>query len=191
MKKTTISISAFTWNVLKKTLRTKIHSNVFSTKILRSQCMFYTRYMEMKLNVSSFDKNHSMSTSGSNTRALFCMLCSQIVVHSSILLNWNSVDKRWGAVGWFQKLCCIYLIYICRLFSFRIYFQKISSISYRQLSAVSYWQLSSVIVSYRQLLSVIVSYRHPQQIWIEILHGTTSIYNFLLNFLEHDDIFWK
>ena len=120
-KKELLFQSAFTWNVLKKTLRTKIHSNVFQQKYWgHSLCS--TRYMEMKLNVSSFDKNHSMSTSGSNTRVLFCMLCSQIVVHSSILLNWNSVDKRWGAVGWFQKLCCIYLIYICRLFSFRSYF---------------------------------------------------------------------
>ena len=136
-KKELLFQSAFTWNMLKKNLRRKIHSNIFQQKYwghnFNCVCTFYK--MEMKLNVSSFDKNHSMSTSGSNTRALFCVLCSQIVVHSSILLNWNSVDKRWGAVGWFQKLCCIYLIYICRLFSFRSYFQKISSviISYRLL----------------------------------------------------------
>ena len=62
--------------------------------------------------------------------------CFACCVARLLLLNWNSVDKRWGAVGWFQKLCCIYLIYICRLFSFRGYFQKISSISYRQLLSV-------------------------------------------------------
>ena len=124
--------------------------------------------------------------------------CFACCVARLLLLNWNSVDKRWGAVGWFQKLCCIYLIYICRLFSFRGYFQNISSISYCQLSSVivRYCPLLSVIISYRQFcvsyrqLSsviacyclVIVSYRHPQKIWNEILHGTTSIYNLLLNF---------
>ena len=110
--------------------------------------------------------------------------CFACCVARLLLLNWNSVDKRWGAVGWFQKLCCIYLIYICRLFSFRGYFQNISSISYCQLSSVivSYHQLSAVNIVYRLLLLVIVSYRHPQKIWNEILHGTTSIYNLLLNF---------
>ena len=130
-----------------------------------------TRYMEMKLNVSSFwqkplDVNFRQQTQES------CFACC---VARLLLLNWNSVDKRWGAVGWFQKLCCIYLIYICRLFSFRSYFQK--------PDIISYWQLLAVIIRrYCQLLSVIFNYHHSQKIWIEILHCTTSIYNFLLNF---------
>ena len=99
--------------------------------------------------------------------------CFACCVARLLLLNWNSVDKRWGAFGWFQKLCCIYLKYICRLFIFRGYFQKISSIRYRRL------------------LSFIVSYHYSQRVWNEILHCTTSIYNFLLSFRSMTIIFWK
>mgnify|MGYP006863611474 CR=1 FL=1 len=121
----------------------------FSTKNIEvTMYVCSTRYMEMKLNVSSFwqkplDVNFRQQTQES------CFACC---VARLLLLNWNSVDKRWGAVGWFQKLCCIYLIYICRLFSFRRYFQKLSSLSCHQLSLI--------ICSKRQLLSFIVSYHY-------------------------------
>ena len=124
-KKELLFQSAFTWNVLKKNPENENPLKCFSTKNIEvTMYVCSTRYMEMKLNVSSFwqkplDVNFRQQTQES------CFACC---VARLLLLNWNSVDKRWGAVGWFQKLCCIYLIYICRLFSFRGYFQKISSV---------------------------------------------------------------
>ena len=150
---------------------------MFFNKKLRSQCMFYKIYGDetkcFQFWQKPLDVNFRQQTQES------CFACC---VARLLLLNWNSVDKRWGAVGWFQKLCCIYLIYICRLFSFRGYFQKIFIV----------YQLTAVIVSYHHSQNCwCISFLYRQKIWIENLHGTTSIYNFLLNFLEHDDIFWK
>ena len=159
-KKELLFQSAFTWNVLKKNPENENSLKCFSTKILRSQCMFYKIYGDetkcFQFWQKPLDVNFRQQTQES------CFACC---VARLLLLNWNSVDKRWGAVGWFQKLCCIYLIYICRLFSFRGYFQKISS------SVIgSYWQLFSVIIILKRFESKIC------------MALNTGIYNFLLNF---------